>query len=128
VELSWFKKIKEKVKSFFKKEDKVPAGIEIYNEQNKLILGTNYRGLRLLKMLKLQDLKGSTSVTPKNGEEILAFAVLHCSDTVWHYSDIKYCNVNGHTISWEFSEGNASSAFGSSENGRINVYIFGRAK
>lgn len=106
----------------------MPAGIEIYNEQNKLVLGTNYRGLRLLKMLRLQPLEGNTSVTTKNEEEILAFAVLHCSDTKWHNTDIQYCNVNGNTVSWKFTERNESSAFGVAEGSRINVYIFGRAK
>lgn len=126
--MKWILEIINWIKGLFGGGKEMPSGIEVYNENGKLVLGTNYRGLRLLGVKQLQPLQGSFTVSPKKNEEILAFAVLHPVDTVWHSSNINFCTVNGNSISWSFSEYNHSEVFGAGSDGRVNVYVFGRAK
>lgn len=126
--MGWILKIVNIIKNLFRRKTDMPSGLEIYNDKGKLVLGVNYKGLRFLGIERLQPLTGSTVVYPKPNEEVLAFAVLHPGDTVWHSSRINFCTVNGNNVSWSFSENDNSSVFGGGVNGRVNVYIFGRAK
>lgn len=107
----------------------MPAGIEVYDSSGKLNIGTNYRGLRLLKVLEQQPLTGSVTITnAKKGEEIIAFAMPIIHNTWYKTLSTSHVGVNGNNVSWNFSEKIEFDPFNGIKNSKANIFVFGRAK
>lgn len=106
----------------------MPAGIEIYDTSGKLTIGTNYRGLRLIRLVSFADLTGSVTIEHKDNEEVLAYAVPYSADIKAHTTDVTNVSVDGNKVSWEVKEWNNMGIFGFDRVGKVNIYIFGRAK
>lgn len=62
MELSWFKKIKEKIKSFFKKEEKVPQGIQVFDENGKTVVDITDRLTQIVGVKTLTKIEESGSI------------------------------------------------------------------
>lgn len=62
MELSWFKKIKEKIKSFFKKEEKVPQGIQVFDENGKTVVDITDRLTQIVGVRTLTTIPESGSI------------------------------------------------------------------
>lgn len=66
MELSWFKKIKEKIKSFFKKEDKVPQGIQVFDENGKTVIDITDRLTQIVGVKTMTKLETSGQINVAN--------------------------------------------------------------
>lgn len=60
--MSWFKKIKEKIKSFFKKEEKVPQGIQVFDENGKTVVDITDRLTQIVGVKTLTKIEESGSI------------------------------------------------------------------
>lgn len=66
MELSWFKKIKEKIKSFFKKEDKVPQGIQVFDENGRTVVDITDRLTQIVGVKTMTKLETSGQIDVAN--------------------------------------------------------------
>lgn len=60
--MNWFKKIKEKIKSFFKKEEKVPQGIQVFDENGKTVVNITDRLTQIVGVKTLTKIEESGSI------------------------------------------------------------------
>lgn len=72
MELSWFKKIKEKIKSFFKKEEKVPQGIQVFDENGRTVVDITDRLTQIVGVKTLTKIEesGRIDVPAINGTKV----------------------------------------------------------
>lgn len=66
MELSWFKKIKEKIKSFFKKEDSVPQGLQVFDEKGSTIVDITDRLTQIVGVKTMTKLEPSGQIIVDN--------------------------------------------------------------
>lgn len=66
MELSWFKKIKEKIKSFFKKEDKVPQGLQVFDENGRTVVDVTDRLTQIVGVKTMTKLEPSGQIIVDN--------------------------------------------------------------
>lgn len=77
--MSWFKKIKEKIKSFFKKEDKVPQGIQVFDENGRTVVDITDRLTQIVGVKTLTKIEesGSIDVSVTGGAKVWFSINLH---------------------------------------------------
>ena len=98
MELSWFKKIKEKIKSFFKKEDKVPQGIQVFDENGRTVVDITDRLTQIVGVKTLTKIEesGSIDVSVTGGAKVWFSINLHGL-----YENPYIMWVNGNTIHYK---------------------------
>lgn len=98
--MNWFKKIINKIKSFFHKEDTIPQGLQVFDEQGNTTIDVTDRLTQIIGVIRIKSLVGSIDVTVDGNREL--FYTISKSHSQWSGGDC--ITINGHKISWDFSQ------------------------
>ena len=122
MELSWFKKIKEKIKSFFKKEEKVPQGIQVFDENGKTVVDITDRLTQIVGVKTLTKIEESGSIDiplisgAKVWFSINLYGLYENPYTMW---------INGNTIHYKVLESKKGYIDAFKNGGCILKIIYG---
>jgi hypothetical protein len=98
--MSWFKKIINKIKSFFHKEDNMPQGLQVFDEHGKVTIDISDRLTQVIGVIRIKSLVGSIDVTVDGNRKL--FYTISKSHSQWNGADCM--TINGNKISWDFSQ------------------------
>lgn len=66
MELSWFKKIKNKIKAMFHKEDNVPQGIQVFDKNGEIVIDVTDRLTQVVGIYTIPRTSSEGSITVPN--------------------------------------------------------------
>lgn len=122
MELSWFKKIKEKIKSFFKKEDKVPQGIQVFDENGRTVVDITDRLTQIVGVKTMTKLETSGQIDIANNSNgkvwfsINMFGLQKNPYVMW---------VNGNTIHYTAHQTRIDQINNSNQGKNVFKIIYG---
>lgn len=120
--MSWFKKIKEKIKSFFKKEDKVPQGIQVFDENGRTVVDITDRLTQIVGVKTMTKLETSGQIDVANNSNgkvwfsINMFGLQKNPYVMW---------VNGNTIHYTAHQKRIDQINNSNQGKNVFKIIYG---